>query len=269
MRISNAFEICDRRARFEPREGTAPSERAPRKDSVTLRAKAGIAVVIAVAGVGALLATHRVDDSLTAADREYIPKYLVGISPVPPAARRTYSQEVAFVRNVQQAVLRIAPRNEGLPDGTLREPRELFEAGRGLCYDRSRVIEKILRFAGFQTRHVAIYSLANGRGVLRTLATRQTPSHAVSEVRTHRGWLVVDSNDPWIAIDAAGQPRGIVDIHRAATGSAAFRWLAPIPNDIYKRPFTFVYGLYSRHGQFYPPYDAVPDVNYSEFAANF
>ena len=31
---------------------------------------------------------------------------------------------------------------------------------------------------------------------------------------------------------------------------------------IYDDPFTFVYGLYSRHGKFYPPYNFVPDINY-------
>jgi hypothetical protein len=236
---------------------------------VTYRVKAGAAAVIAVAAVGVVLATHGVDDSLTAADRAYIPKYLAGVPPIPPASQRTFGQEIAFIRASQQAVLRVAPLNEGLPDGTLREPREVFEARRGLCYDRSRVSEKILRYAGFETRHVAIYSLADGRSALRALVTKQTPSHAVTEVRTGRGWLIVDSNDPWVSIDAGGRPRGIADMHAAALGSASVRWQLGPPNEIFQKPFTFVYGLYSRHGQFYPPYDAIPDVNYSEFAANF
>jgi hypothetical protein len=37
--------------------------------------------------------------------------------------------------------------------------------------------------------------------------------------------------------------------------------------EIYGAPFTYVYGL-SRHGRFYPPYNAVPDVNWGELAQN-
>ena len=38
--------------------------------------------------------------------------------------------------------------------------------------------------------------------------------------------------------------------------------------EIYSAPFTWVYGFYSRHGRFYPPYNAVPDVNWGELAQN-
>lgn len=37
---------------------------------------------------------------------------------------------------------------------------------------------------------------------------------------------------------------------------------------IYAEGFTFMYGLYSRHGMFYPPYDKVPDINIPEFSQN-
>ena len=37
---------------------------------------------------------------------------------------------------------------------------------------------------------------------------------------------------------------------------------------IYTNFFVAVYGLYSRHGRFYPPYNLIPDINYGEFIQN-
>ena len=119
-----------------------------------------VGAVLAI-GVVVLLAWHAVDNSVSAEDRKYIPRYLVGIRAMPPEATRTYEDEIDFVVRVQRAVLDVAPRNEGLPFGAEREPRDLFEARRGLCFDRSRVIEKILRYA--EPRGEARRALFNAR----------------------------------------------------------------------------------------------------------
>jgi len=50
--------------------------------------------------------------------------------------------------------------------------------------------------------------------------------------------------------------------------SIPIRWGMESPPIIYAKPFTFVYGLYSRHGYFYPPYNVIPDVNYGELLQN-
>ena len=38
--------------------------------------------------------------------------------------------------------------------------------------------------------------------------------------------------------------------------------------EIYRAPYTWLYGVYSRHGRFFPPYNAIPDVNWPEMAQN-
>jgi len=45
-------------------------------------------------------------------------------------------------------------------------------------------------------------------------------------------------------------------------------WRHKPPNIIYQESFSFIYGLYSRHGKFYPPYTFIPDVNYVELIQN-
>jgi hypothetical protein len=211
---------------------------------------------------------HQVDDSLTAEDAEYIPRYLAGIAPIAAAPARKYEDEVQFIARVQESVLRVAPLNEPIPKDAPREPRDLFEAHRGLCYDRSRAIEKILRYSGFRTRHIALYAIPSNSSAAHALLTRGIPSHAVSEVLTRRGWLVVDSNDPWLSLDRSNMPVPMTAIHAASRGESHPAWRVGPPNAIYLHPFTFVYGLYSRNGHLYPPYDFIPDVAYGELIDN-
>ena len=211
---------------------------------------------------------HQVNDSVTPEDARYIQRFLAGIPPVGAVSVRQYPEELQFIGRVQDAVLRIAPLNEPIPKDSPREPRDLYEAHRGLCYDRSRAIEKILRYSGFQTRHIAIYAIAPNSSAAHALLTRGTPSHAVTEVLTRRGWLVVDSNDRWLSLDASNTPVPMQTIRAAAVGTAHPAWITAPPNEIYLHPFTFVYGLYSRNGHLYAPYDFIPDVAYGELIDN-
>jgi hypothetical protein len=212
------------------------------------------------------LSYNSVDNSLTKEDKQYIPLYLSDVSPLPDNS--TYRDELHFIISVQHSVLNIAPRNDGLPLGQKREPKELYEAKTGLCYDRSRVIEKILRYSGFETRHVSLYSTEKTGSAIKSLVAAGVSSHAVTEVLTKNGWLVIDSNAPWVSTDTDGQPVSIEKIQEDAENAVHINWGKKPPSDIYVRPFTFVYGLYSRHGYFYPPYNMIPDINYSEFVQN-
>lgn len=219
-----------------------------------------------VAVASSVLSYNAVDKSLTKEDQQYIPLYLSDVAPLPESP--TYGDELNFIISVQGSVLNVAPRNDGLPLRQKREPKELFEAKTGLCYDRSRVIEKLLGFSGFKTRHVAIYSKGKTGSAITAIITPGVTSHAVTEVLTKYGWLVVDSNAPWVSTDSNNQPLSIENIQLQAETSARIKWNREPPSDIYSKPFTFVYGLYSRHGDFYPPYNLLPDINYGEFVQN-
>jgi len=212
-----------------------------------------------------VLSYHAVDNSLTEEDRQYIPVYLSEVVPLPE--NPTYRDELTFIVSVQNSVLNIAPRNDGLPFGQKREPKELYAAKTGLCFDRSRVIEKILRYSGFETRHVSIYSKEKTGSTIKSLITPGVSSHAVTEVLTKNGWLIVDSNEPWVSTDTNIRPVSIENIQLSIENSVHIKW-GKEPNNIYLKPFTFVFGLYSRHGHFYPPYNFVPDINYGEIIQN-
>ncbi|REJ75487.1 MAG: hypothetical protein DWQ47_08410 [Acidobacteria bacterium] len=227
----------------------------------------GGVAVLATFLVVALLYAHSVSNEVTDEDRSSVREYLTDVEPPQPGI--SFESDVEFIRMVQDSVLTVAPENKGIPFGQPREPKDLLEAKKGLCFDRSRVIEKILRIYGFETRHIFIYTTKATGSSLRSFITPGVGSHAVSEVRTAKGWLVVDSNDRWISLDSNGDPRGMEDLADSLFKGREVSWKEE-PPEIYTKlhPYTFVYGLYSRHGEFYPPYNAIPDVNYGELLYN-
>lgn len=172
----------------------------------------------------------------------------------------TFAGEIALIREVQQKVFAAAPINRGIAVSTPREPEDLVRLGYGLCYDRSRAIEKALTFCGFKTRHLYILH-QRGRSFLPALLGYQHPSHAATEVLTSRGWVFVDSNTLWISLSRRGEvvPPAQVWEHRAE--------FASLPTDI-TGPYWTIRGLYSRNGNFYPPYIPFPDLNWPDFLSS-
>ena len=216
--------------------------------------------------LGSILSYNAVDNSLSQLDKQYISKYLVEVRSLP--GKPTYEDEVNFIRSVQHAVLSVAPDGEGIPFGQKREPRELYEVKLGSCFDRSRVIEKILRYSGFDARHVFMLSTEQVGSAIKAIMTVGVSSHAVTEVLTKKGWLVVDSNAQWVSTDAEGRPISFQKMQYDIEHSVAIRWGTKPPSFIYAKPVIVIYGLYSRHGYFYPPYNVVPDINYGELLQN-
>jgi hypothetical protein len=221
-------------------------------------------IVIVLLGV---LRYHEVDNTINEEDREYIPKFVEKSILFDERNHESYENELGFIVKVQKSVLTTVYRKKGIPRGKKREPKELFLSKSGLGFDRSRVIEKILRYSGFKTRHVAIYSTFKTNSALKSLIKPLVYSHNVTEVLTSDGWLVVDSNYFWVSVDEQDKPVSIERIH-SDVGTTAISWKEPLPSAIYTLPFTYVYGLYSRHGYFYPPFNFIPDVHYGELLQN-
>jgi len=106
---------------------------------------------------------------------------------------------------------------------------------------------------------------------LMSLLTPGTSSHAVSEVRTRRGWLTIDSNSRWIALTEDDVPLSTGDLAAMTVAGEEPIWTShnQSPMDpIFSQSFTHLVGLYSRHGRFYPPYTPMPDVNFGQLLHN-
>ena len=213
---------------------------------------------------------HNVPTTLSDDDARYIHAMLEerGVRELVLQDTSTFDGEIRTIVAVQDAVLARAPEDKGLPLNTEREPKFLYEARHGLCFDRSRAIEKALILIGFEVRHLAVYDTSHTESAVVSLLTPGISSHAVSEVHTSRGWLVVDSNTRWISLDSGNTPRSAADLKRAVIAQSEVPLWSPINREsmsgIFGTRFTFVPGLYSRHGRFYAPFTIVPDVNWGD-----
>lgn len=172
----------------------------------------------------------------------------------------SFREEVELIRSVQEKILSIAPHKGEIPEFSTREIKDLVLRRSGFCYDRSRAIDKTLRYLGFETRHVYLLYRTN-KYFLHALLTYGQPSHAVTEVRTSKGWMLVDSNNAWIALTRDGHP---VAADRVYASRACFETIA----EPFGEPWWSIRGLYSRKGFFYRPYLPFPELNWSDFLSS-
>jgi hypothetical protein len=229
----------------------------------------GLALATLLTGIS-YLAHCEVDNTLTPDDLAVLQQVLRIDAPLPLASREhdSWPEQAARIRRTVDLVYAAAPSEHYIKEGHPREPADVVRNGGGVCFDRSRFIEKALLAQGFQVRHVFMFKRFPGRSKLRILLTRNTQSHTVSEVKTVAGWVAVDPSKHWVGINDLNQPISAEMLAEAAEGRGNLHWSQPIA-EFFQKPFIRIYGLYSRHGRFFPPYNAIPDVNYRELLDNF
>lgn len=180
-----------------------------------------------------------------------------------PERPLTYEEELVLIRKIQSQILGEYPMGPGIPEEESREPKDLIRFKQGLCYDRSRTYDKVFNWLGFEARHLYLlypYDPHTGERLsnLRAFFTKGTESHAVTEVKTAHGWLVVDSNVPWVSLDINGEPVRIDQIYEKRA------MFANMP-EAYQKDLVAIPGMYSRRGQFYRPYIPYPELNWPDF----
>ncbi len=244
-----------------PLAATLPvSAKGPRRKRQWPKLMGLMLVVMAVAIW--LVNYYNVDKSLTDEDRHYVQLYLPGY-PQDYAKIITYSEQIALVELVQRRMGRRTTGWTAIPEGQPREPKQLYEQRSGLCYDRSRVLEKIYLYLGFETRHLSLFTREPFIHSWQTLLFHHVPSHAISEVETKHGWLMVDPNDLWVSLDRNHEPVSMHKLQALYLRGERPAWEETVPSTdqrFYNDRCIPIYGLYSRHGRFYPPYTSgIPD----------
>jgi hypothetical protein len=170
---------------------------------------------------------------------------------------QTFADEINAIRIIQHRIFLKAPVGAGIPDFSPREPSNLMKAHEGLCFDRSRTMDKAFDYIGLPARHVYLL-YREDRVFLSALFHHGQASHAITEVKTSRGWMFVDSNTEWIALTRDGQVVNADDVWKRAT---EFDGMPKYLDD----PWWALRGMYSRKGQLYPPYIMFPDFNWIDF----
>ncbi len=211
----------------------------------------------------------QIDNSVTAEDISIYNEIVAEYSLPTIKADTTFEAQVNQVKLIQQTVLDFAPYHNGIPYCQRRSIKDVYEAGHGACYDKSYVIEKILVINGFKVRHASIYYCQENKSLLRTFFTSGSPSHAVCEVLTKRGWMLVDPLMKYVGLSKDSVPLTLKEIEKKVEDHTLS---VVMPDEMqwnYAKPFFFLYGVYSRNGYLYPPYNFIPDYRANQLKYNF
>ena len=164
--------------------------------------------------------------------------------------------EIAYISRVQDSVMSTI-RHISIPFDSAGNVQCYYSKRKGLCFDRSLLLEKFCTYAGFEVRHLYIYF--NGRGEYPDRSDffdKGLLSHAMFEVKTRDGWMAVGTNCNWLGQDKDGKPLAI-DVIREKLRDRTFGMKKqytigePFYNTLpHQDAFRYVYGVYSRHGQF-------------------
>lgn len=164
--------------------------------------------------------------------------------------------EIDFISKIQDSVMATISHNT-IPFDSAGNVHCYYTNRKGLCFDRALLLEKFCQLAGFQIRHIYIYF--NNKGELPTRSdffNVGLTSHAMFEVKTKKGWMAVGTNSNWLAEDKSGSPLTLGEIRKRLTDNTLqIRKDATFGIPFFRKlkkadAFRFVYGVYSRHGQF-------------------
>ena len=174
----------------------------------------------------------------------------------------SYQDELNCIKNIQLSqfslVKNIKCRGYFIEVGST----EFLSANTGCCFDRARLMEQALRYYGFKVRHVHLHKV-DDLGFFNLLVPR-TNSHATNEVYTSKGWIGVDSNEPFILMDEKDNP---LTYYNAIEKGIIKKFSK---EDFYEVPLIYIIGLYSRHGTFFKPYlPGFPEINFYDLFHNF
>ena len=173
-----------------------------------------------------------------------------------------YEEEINCIKNIQKSQLNLIEETKCREKYINLGSIEVIKENTACCFDRARITEQALQIYGFKVRHVHLNETAK-RGYL-NLFIPKSKSHAVTEVLTSKGWLGVDSNEQFILLDRNNLP----NTYHTAISSGLINYHSEF--SFYKKPLTYVIGLYSRNGTFFEPYlPYVPEINFKDFFSNF
>lgn len=230
----------------------------------------GTIAIIASLVIGVLY-IHHVPQTITAQDEIYIKKIVqdYGADSDSLFYSDSFEKQIDTIRALQNAAYHTSPVQAKIPINHPREPKDLYEFTHAQCSDRARFLHKALRHYGFETRYISLYEIPEDTTKIGALL-RYVNSHAFIEAKTSKGWMMVDTNNGWIALDQENSPISIKQWSATPPPlRKQTRWHESVhdkPYRLLENEFTYIIGLYSRHGKFYPPYTPfIPDINWPEF----
>ncbi len=171
-------------------------------------------------------------------------------------ANQSFENQIAFISRLQDSTLSQFNHEEIAPSNSANM-EYYYTQRKGLCFNRSFFQEKILKYAGFKTRHIYIYFTEDSTPTRsRDVFNRRLMSHAMFEVKTKKGWMAVDTNGNWIALDENREPMTLGELRERLMEERLVLAKMPTKGTVFfnqlpiKYNFKFLYGVYSRHGEY-------------------
>lgn len=223
--------------------------------------------------------------SINNSDRYYLELFLQKwhIAQTPQTVHRSFDNELNFISTIQDSV-QSEMQLVKIPHQYFGNVRFYYENHKGFCYDRAILLEKLLNYYNFSFRHVYIYFGTNGSpATFIDFFKKKRPSHAALEVLTRRGWMAVGTNANWLGLTANNQLLTFGQLReRLNQGILKFRKMVTLGVPFWNEnntKFRFIYGLYSRHGDFFTNHSVqksafgfphfLPDYNLRMLLYNF
>lgn len=185
--------------------------------------------------------------------------------------RLSIDAQIDLVNCIQRRVIDYSYYLE-IPFDEKREPKQLYEKKHGICFDRSRTIEKALSILGYKTRHVSIYLRpdSSSTNLIHIATIRRIFSHAASEVLINDKWMYISSIQNFISIDNQYTIHTLREMRYSKMEGVRWKFDMNASERFYQSSNSLVlYGFYSRHGKMYPPFLPFPNINYKDFLYNF
>lgn len=260
-----------------------------------------ISLILIISLLSIYLVTN-VSKKLTAIDVELIEsldldKHCLNIN--------NFKKELNCIKKVQTTVFNAVPHRSNYDHlkcsydttpiderhlGDNLEPYIYINNGFGCCNVKSRFIEKILIYYNFNVRHLAVYRVVNFLDFFST--NKNTISHSSTEVKTSKGWMYVDSVDDFVGITKSFEPITSLEYFEIDKEHLLYKFLPSKENaELYQgmvndynywnknhnvwnnKDFKIlvIYGLHSRHGNFYKPKFKlpIPDISWLDFFYNY
>jgi hypothetical protein len=196
--------------------------------------------------------------TVTKTDRAYIDSFLTEwkVSAQPDSIHSSFDKEIDFISTIQDSVLQ-SIRHDMIKYNQVGDCKIYYTGRKGSCYDRAIFMEKIFSSYGFPIRHLYLYFNSDSTPIATfDIFNKGLTSHAMLEVKTKNGWILVGTNGNWLALDQEKNPLKIQQVrevlkkgsftpYKKTNIGITFYETFQIPSN-----FKVIYGVYSRHGEF-------------------
>jgi hypothetical protein len=222
-----------------------------------LKIAGGVTGFMLAVGLAILLLNSK-SIRLSQQDQVYLHRFLNDwhINESPEMVHKSFGSELNFISIIQDRVLANIT-GEQIPHIYFGNVGYYYQKRQGICYDRAILLEKFLLLYKFRFRHVYIYFGDDKKPSKRDFFKKGIKSHAALEVKTKKGWMAMGTDANWLGIGKHQELLTFYNLREELNKSKGEPRLGKPGNigitvwKIRGNYYRFVYGVFSRHGDFF------------------